>query len=116
MAPAIDVGSASELGDGATRKFQVRCGDGRREAFVIRWEGLLHAYVNRCCHIPMTLDWIENQFLSSDGRFLQCATHGALYEVESGLCVSGPPTGKALEALRVVVENDRILVTPPEPR
>ena len=52
---------------GKTAKF-VLTRDGRElEAFVLNHDGRLVAYVNRCCHIPMTMDWVENQFLS-DGR------------------------------------------------
>ncbi len=46
----------------------------------------------------MTMDWVENQFLSEDGAHILCATHGALYEPDSGECVAGPPLGKCLTA------------------
>ena len=46
---------------GKTAKF-VLTRDGRElEAFVLNHDGRLVAYVNRCCHIPMTMDWVENQ-------------------------------------------------------
>jgi nitrite reductase/ring-hydroxylating ferredoxin subunit len=53
---------------GKTAKF-VLTRDGRElEAFVLNHDGRLVAYVNRCCHIPMTMDWVENQFSATTGR------------------------------------------------
>jgi len=84
-----------------------------REGFVIRYGGKLYAYRNECRHIPMTMDWVENRFLSRDRCYIQCATHGALYQIDTGLCVAGPPAGERLRALAVEVEGDDIVVTVP---
>jgi hypothetical protein len=32
----------------------------------------------------MGLDWVENQFFTEDGQFIQCATHGAYYLPDTG--------------------------------
>ena len=91
-----------ELEEGQTKKFWLRC-DGREvECFVVHHRGEHHAFVNQCRHVPMTMDWVENQFLTADKCFVQCATHGALFEPATGLCVEGPPAGKAL--IRVPLE------------
>jgi nitrite reductase/ring-hydroxylating ferredoxin subunit len=108
------VGRASELGEKKTVKFVFEEGGARKEGFVVRHDGTIYAYRNECRHIPMTLDWVENRFLSRDGRFLQCATHGALYEMATGLCVAGPPSGERLRSLAVEVEGDDVIVTLPE--
>ncbi len=105
------MGRASTLGEKQTRKFRFTRNGTPQEGFVIRWRGNLLAYVNECRHIPMNLDWKENEFLSRDGCYLQCATHGALYQADTGLCVAGPPAGQRLESLPVRVEDDRIVVT-----
>ena len=95
-------------------KFVFEEGGARKEGFVLRLEGRLYAYRNECRHIPMTLDWVENRFFSRDGRFIQCATHGALYEPASGICVGGPPAGERLRSLPVEVEGEDVVVTLPE--
>lgn len=82
-------------------------------AFLLRREGRLLAYRNRCRHIPTTLDWVENRFLSNDRCWIVCATHGALYEPATGLCVAGPPSGKSLESLPVVEEDGVAIVELP---
>jgi nitrite reductase/ring-hydroxylating ferredoxin subunit len=70
-------------------------------AFAIRYKGRVHAYLNRCAHVAMELDWQEGVFFDADGRDLLCATHGATYDAASGLCVSGPCYGRRLLKLRV---------------
>jgi nitrite reductase/ring-hydroxylating ferredoxin subunit len=112
-AASIEVGSADELGENETRKF--RWGEGRtaREGFVIRHAGRLYAYRNECRHIPISMDWVENRFLSRDKCWIQCATHGARYEIATGLCVAGPPAGKSLDRLPVEEVDGVILVRVP---
>ena len=105
---------ASELGEHKTAKFVFEEDGSRKEGFVVKHEGRIYAYRNECRHIPMTLDWVENRFVSRDGRYIQCATHGALYEMASGFCVGGPPTGERLRALPVEVEGEDVIVTLPE--
>lgn len=73
--------------------------------FVVRFEGVPYAYVNRCAHVPVELDWQEGEFFDAEGHYLICATHGALYEPHSGRCVMGPCAGAALQPLPVV-EHD----------
>jgi len=76
--------------------------DGRNEpAFVIRHDGQARAFVNRCAHVPVELDWQPGVFFDADGLYLICATHGALYHPATGACVGGPCRGQGLTALAV---------------
>lgn len=59
-------------------------------AFALRFDGELVAYVNRCVHVPMEMDWRPGEFLDHDRRWIVCATHGATYEPADGRCVGGP--------------------------
>jgi len=108
-APSIAVARADELTPGRTKKFVLACGGRELEAFLVNYRGTLYAYLNRCCHIPMTMDWVENQFFSEDGAYIQCATHGALYEPASGECVAGPPCGQFLTAVPIEVRDGIVL-------
>jgi nitrite reductase/ring-hydroxylating ferredoxin subunit len=101
----VAVARTDEVGAGRTKKFFLQCAGREVEAFVLNHDGAFFAYVNKCCHIPMTMDWVENQFLTEDERFIQCATHGALYEPASGECVSGPPIGQCLTAVPLIVRD-----------
>lgn len=62
-------------------------------AFAIRFEGQVYAYLNRCTHVPMEMDWQIDQFFDPDGRWLLCATHGAHYDPATGACQGGPCRG-----------------------
>jgi nitrite reductase/ring-hydroxylating ferredoxin subunit len=62
-------------------------------AFAVRFEGTAHAYLNRCSHVPMEMDYQPNQFFDSSGSWLMCATHGAMYSPETGACMGGPCRG-----------------------
>jgi nitrite reductase/ring-hydroxylating ferredoxin subunit len=62
-------------------------------AFAIRFEGKVHAYLNRCAHIPMEMDYQPNRFFDQTGQWLVCATHGATYSPETGACQGGPCRG-----------------------
>jgi nitrite reductase/ring-hydroxylating ferredoxin subunit len=87
-------------GDGV--RFEVADGGGQKSAFVIRHCGRVHAYANRCGHVPVELDWQHGRFFDMTGLYLICATHGALYEPATGRCVGGRCNGKGLEPLAVL--------------
>jgi len=108
------VGHVGELQPGRTKKFVLRRADREEECFVVNHGGTLYAYVNRCCHVPMTMDWIDNQFMTEDQQFILCATHGACYEPATGECVSGPPFGKYLTAVPLSIRGDDVVASWPE--
>lgn len=62
-------------------------------AFAVRYEGRVHAYLNRCTHVAMELDWQPNRVFDAGGRWLLCASHGAVYRPDTGLCAGGPCQG-----------------------
>jgi nitrite reductase/ring-hydroxylating ferredoxin subunit len=70
----------------------VYCGQVAR-AFAIRYQGTVHAYLNRCTHVAMEMDWQPNQFFDDTGRWLLCSTHGAAYQPDTGSCAGGPCRG-----------------------
>ena len=69
------------------------------EAFVIKQAGRFFAYINHCPHTGAPLDWVPDQFLNLDQSYIQCAMHGALFEIETGLCVYGPCINRRLESV-----------------
>ena len=80
----------------------------RVTGFVVRWEGISYAYVNRCAHVPVELDWQEGEFFDADQRHLICATHGAHYLPENGRCIMGPCRGGRLEPLAIAERDGNI--------
>ncbi|GGE76692.1 hypothetical protein GCM10011533_31330 [Streptosporangium jomthongense] len=59
------------------------------------------AYLNRCPHMGVELNWMPGRFMDTDNLFLQCSTHGALFKPGNGECIAGPCQGDALTALDV---------------
>ena len=80
-------------------------------AFAIRYRGRVHAYLNRCAHVAMELDWQEGVFFDADGRDLLCSTHGATYEASSGRCIGGPCNRSPLVKLRIEERDGMVYFT-----
>jgi nitrite reductase/ring-hydroxylating ferredoxin subunit len=108
------VAQVAEVRPGGVKKFWIICQKYRLDALLVNERGDFHAYVNRCRHMPTPLDFVRDQFVSEDGRYLMCYTHGALYEPATGLCVSGPCKGESLHRLPVKIDRGDVLVGCPE--
>jgi nitrite reductase/ring-hydroxylating ferredoxin subunit len=106
---ALVVAYVGQLQPGGTKKFFRIVNGCEEECFVVNHEGTFYAYVNRCCHIPISLDWIENQLMTEDKRYLQCATHGAQYLPDTGECIWGPPCGKFLTRIALTIRGDEVI-------
>ena len=73
--------------------FEVRYFGKSQAAFAVRYQGRVYAYLNRCSHVPMEMDYQPNQFFDMTGHWLMCATHGATYAPQTGQCRLGPCRG-----------------------
>jgi len=94
MTQTVSLCNSADLADsGEAVPFDVvYCGQTCR-AFAVRYQGHVYAYLNRCAHVPMEMDYQPNQFFDSTGHWLMCATHGAMYSPQSGHCRMGPCRG-----------------------
>ncbi|RZJ03280.1 MAG: Rieske (2Fe-2S) protein [Haliea sp.] len=91
---AIPLCNGADLHDGGLAvPFDVVFGGQTCRAFAIRFEGRPHAYLNRCAHVAMEMDYQPNRFFDDSGRWLLCATHGAAYHPSTGECAGGPCRG-----------------------
>ena len=85
--------SSDLVNGGLAVPFDVVFGGQTCRAFAIRYQGEVYAYLNRCAHVAMEMDFQPNQFFDSSGDWLICATHGALYQPQTGQCRGGPCRG-----------------------
>ena len=85
--------SAALLDSGDGVRFEVTQDGELLPAFAVRYDGQVHAYLNRCAHMPMELDWKPGRFFDVEGLLLVCSTHGAMYAPDTGACLGGPCTG-----------------------
>jgi nitrite reductase/ring-hydroxylating ferredoxin subunit len=75
---------------GQAQMFDVLVWRQAARAFALRIDGRVVAYVNRCLHVPVEMDWQPGQFLDMDQRWILCTMHGAAYDPADGRCVGGP--------------------------
>jgi len=99
--------SADLLDSGLAVPFEVRFAGQNHAAFAVRYQGQVHAYLNRCSHVPMEMDYQPNQFFDLTGHWLMCATHGATYAPQTGRCLMGPCRG-SLEKIVLSESNGMV--------
>jgi len=71
-------------------------------------DGQFFAYVDSCPHTGAPLEWQEDQFLDLDKALIQCAIHDARFLIDTGDCIAGPCQGERLEALPLIIRNEKI--------
>jgi nitrite reductase/ring-hydroxylating ferredoxin subunit len=77
-------------------------------AFALRFDGRVVAYLNRCAHVPVEMDWQPGEFLDGELEFIMCSIHGAAYEPASGRCAGGPCGRGGLTMLRVEERDGQV--------
>ena len=80
--------------------------DDNQTIFVTQRDGAFYAYQNLCPHLQTELEFLENQFLDQDQEYIECSTHGALFNVETGECIAGPCLGESLTKIDIKVHSD----------
>ncbi len=101
---------ADDLHDGTAIEFTLE----DTPCFAFALSGVVAAYVNRCPHLGIELNWMPERFFDIERMFIQCATHGALFTPDQGICIVGPCQGEALTPLECVVSSGVIQVRMPE--
>jgi nitrite reductase/ring-hydroxylating ferredoxin subunit len=99
-----------ELDDPGAKGFTMGRGDWPLRGFAVRRRDRIRAWVNYCPHAGFALNWTPDGFLAPDAPLILCSMHGALFEMDTGLCVSGPCEGLRLRALPVRVERGYVLL------
>lgn len=96
---------SSEIDDPGSKGFQIKRSRRLVDLFVVHKDGQFHAYLNSCPHTGVNLEWLEDQFLDMDNAFIQCATHDALFDIESGLCLAGPCVDDHLKIVSLEIRD-----------
>lgn len=92
-----------EVPEREARSFELSDGN---TIFVTQRDGAFYAYQNLCPHLQVELEFLENQFLDRDQEYIECSSHGALFVVETGECISGPCQGESLEKVGISLHSD----------
>jgi nitrite reductase/ring-hydroxylating ferredoxin subunit len=99
-----------ELADPGAKGFTMGAGAWPLRGFVVRRGDSVRAYVNHCPHAGFPLNWTPDGFLAPDSPLILCSMHGALFEMDEGLCVAGPCNGLRLRTLPVRVVRGYVLL------
>lgn len=110
--PNKRIGSIEGLQEGGKGlRFDVRNASGEvMPAFVIHYDYQYFAYLNKCGHIAVQLDYMPGEFFSDDGQSLICATHGAEYAPDTGACQGGPCYGVGLDPLEISQSDGQLFL------
>lgn len=106
--PRFFVCSGSALADGQHRKLKLLFEGREEECLVLRFEGRIYAYINRCVHMPRQLDCELDRVFDATGRYLRCSMHGIVYTPQTGASVSTMCEGDKLRAVEAYEENGEV--------
>lgn len=88
-----------ELPDPGSKGVCVNINDIEHNVFVVKKNNSIYVYKNSCPHTFGPLDWLPDKFLDSDKNYILCANHGAMFEIENGLCIYGPCKMQSLRSV-----------------
>ena len=80
----------SDILDGGSKGFEIGEGPQAYELFITRRGERIYAYENSCPHTGGPLDWTPDSFIDKESGHILCATHGALFRLDTGECLAGP--------------------------
>ena len=101
------------LSEGASMGFKLGDGDWPIQGFLVRIEGRCHAWLNSCPHAGHALNLKPDGFMTPEGDYIRCMSHGARFKADTGECVFGPCIGQSLRSLDCFEKHGRIFVNAP---
>ena len=91
------------FGTGRDSVFAVRAADGGHS---------LRVYRNACPHVDGSpLAWRKDEYLNADKSHIVCSGHGALFDIDTGVCTLGPCVGERLQTVENSIDpNGRVFL------
>jgi nitrite reductase/ring-hydroxylating ferredoxin subunit len=108
-APGVTLCPLADLPDPGSKGFRFRVERTLFAGFVIRRGDGVLGYVDSCPHAGWPLAGAPDRYLTRDDRLILCAGHGALFEIDDGVCVTGPCLGERLEPWPVAVVDGVVM-------
>ena len=107
--PSVTLCQLDDIDEEGSKGFEVQ----GHKLFAVKKDNLVYVYQNRCPHLGVELEWDEDVFLDQEGKLIQCSTHGALFLIEDGSCVSGPCAGDQLTSIESKMEGNAVVIELP---
>ena len=104
----------NDIDNNGSTGFVIDTQDGRCGLMVVRKDDRVYSYLNSCPHIGTPLEIQPNRFLDQSGQHILCATHGALFQIEDGLCIAGPCVNDKLTPVAIDVRDNGVYVNAQE--
>lgn len=106
-----------ELSDTDCKQFNFIDENGEHiEGFVVQSGDHITAFINRCPHMGVELNWQPDHFFDLERKYIICSVHGALFQPEDGICVSGPCFRQRLRRLPVELTDKAVFIIFKAPR
>ena len=94
--PGVALCAEADLADPGARGFVLQIGEAYFHGFLVKKDGRVVGWVDRCPHAGFPLAVELDRYLTPDGELLLCGWHGAVFSPLSGDCVGGPGMGGRL--------------------
>lgn len=94
--PGVALCLETDIREPGSRGFVLQIGEAFFHGFVVRKDGQVRGYVDRCPHAGFPIAIELDRYLSREGDFILCGWHGAVFEPLTGGCVGGPAAGGRL--------------------
>jgi len=94
----------NDIADPGAKGFEILHQTTTLSLFVVKKDGKLYGYLNKCPHVGVNLEWRPDDFLNLDKSLIQCSVHGAEFIIETGYCIAGPCTHKSLQSVDLHVD------------
>jgi nitrite reductase/ring-hydroxylating ferredoxin subunit len=79
---------------------------------IVRRGARVWAYLNRCPHFSVPLDFEPGQISCYRAQVLMCAHHSALFRFDDGRCIEGPCAGARLDPVAIDVLDGHVALRP----
>ena len=106
--PNVPLCPETALVDPGARSFVLQIGEAFFHGFVVRKDGQVAGWVDRCPHQGFPLALELDRYLTPDGSLILCGWHGAVFEPLTGDCTGGPCAGGRLKPWPVAVVDGMI--------
>lgn len=100
----------ADLDDPGARAFTVGAGVWPLRGFIVRRGNEAQAFVNHCPHQGHPLNLRPQAFLTPDRALILCSSHGAVFEISTGLCVAGPCAGQSLKRIPILIDAGFVIL------
>ena len=96
----------NDIDDPGSMGFETRLNNQELSLFIVKKDGQVYGYENKCPHVGINLEWRPDDFLDMDKALIQCSVHGALFIIESGECAGGPCNGNGLTPVTLDLDEE----------